>query len=409
MKMKADLWSRLSGVLLAPCLFACGASPAPAAGGGAAPPELGRAAQGLTATDWSVYAPEVAAPPLPLRLSVSTNFAERQDVLVDLLDATGWYAGARVTIAAGQQWNDVTLDIPSTVRDPASAYLSIKVLPVGGAWHTYLDQKNIRVIWPVATPIPGPLHFGGSLKAWDHAFSSPVGNHGSQTSEVGLAADTAPERVGPFQGAYAIQTFSTTYGLFFTNFGLDLRTGEVYRRAIDRTGPSDQDQIVRRAAPERSEDLAAYAEIFEGLRKGVHYDGSFNQGVEWPQLEEADAYLTNASAGLYARFGERLARAFDDGGPQHIEAGGAITVGISYGAAADRDLLVDLLVDGRWIVGTRMPIARGGGTVFPALQIPGDLAPGGQAIIAVKIVPSGQPWTARTAELIIPATLDARQ
>ena len=357
------------------------------------------------APEWSAYAPAMVASGSLVNIDISSAFTKRQDVLVDLLDAKGWYVGTRLTVEAGQQFVQVSLQLPATLRDPASAYFAVKVLPVGATWDKFLDQKILPVQWPVATPIRKTLYYGGKLNAWSTSFLSPVGNHGSTIVEVGKAADTDSDKVGPFQGSFAIQSFENTYYLFKTNYGLNLQTGEIFRTVIDASHSPASRTTDRLASPKTKAEMNAYIVILNGLIEAVHHNATLQQGVEWPQLKEADSYLLQVAAGLYGRFGETLKLTYESPDKLRLFTSSVNGISVSYGTAAPRDLLLDVIVAGQRVAGMRVPVGQGTGFSIPELQIPSSVKPLSQAILSIKIVPSGQPWTSKTAELNLPVVV----
>jgi hypothetical protein len=358
------------------------------------------ASSALLAAEWSLYAPSLANPGGTLKVSVSTSFAGAQDVLIEVTDPSGVIASERVSVEGGYQYKELTLNLPAAVSDVERVSVVGKVLAAGGPSTQVLDTKTLRLGWPVKSPIPAPLHYGGALDAWNVAFMSPVGNHASQTVEVRRAAATDPDRVSPFEGAYMIQSFSESYGIFKTNYGLNLATGEVYKTTFSATSSPQRTSVVVQP-PTRRDELSAYTEILDALRGAVRWNATFHQGTEWPQLQDAAAYLDRASGSLYARFGEFI-RAYDANYVTEYTAGERGYVGVSFGTATQRDVLVDLFVGDRWVASSRRTVGPGSGSDTLTVDVPSWVRPLSKGTVYVKLLPVGAPWTSKLSEQSFP-------
>jgi hypothetical protein len=172
---------------------------------------------------------------------------------------------------------------------------------------------------------------------------------------------------------------------------------------LDATQPQRGSLVVLNP-PATRDELAAYAEILDGLRSAVRWNANFNQGSEWPQLRETLAYLDRVSGSLYARFGE-FVQSNDASYASELTAGKKNGVSVAYGAGTERDVLVDLLVNGTWVAGGRRTVSPGSGSTEVSFDVPAWIRPMTRGMVYVKLVPVGAPWTAKITELGFPVSV----
>jgi hypothetical protein len=72
---------------------------------------------------------------------------------------------------------------------------------------------------------------------------------------------------------------------------------------------------------------------------------------------------------LYARFGEFI-RCYDANYVTEYTAGERGYVGVSFGTATQRDVLVDLFVGDRWVASSRRTVGPGSGSDTLAVDVP---------------------------------------
>ncbi len=116
-------------------------------------PELAQVITYLQAVDLDVSRlADVLGAELPYRvrpgqtyeIKVTARTAGPRDVLVDFLDAKGWYVGSRASLS--QQGDSVStslsITIPRAIAAPETAYLSVKLVPPGASWESRLFEED---------------------------------------------------------------------------------------------------------------------------------------------------------------------------------------------------------------------------------------------------------------------------
>jgi hypothetical protein len=362
--------------------------------------ESGQAATTLLGSDeyYSAFITDTVTLGFQYNVYVTANSSEDRDVLVDVLDSTGWYAGARKTIPAGQVWGEkIAIQLPASVKDPKSVYLSMKVVPVGKDWRSAVHQENTPLKLLSGTTIPVSLKYGGTLKAWDYDFWRGNSNHDSYSAQIGLS-DAAP-----FAGAYSIRTSWGGFGSF-SKRELNLETGVVGTINGSYGSPSEW---TLSAPPTSKSGLLPYVKALSAVQGGVSQVATSGQGtspfLEYPQLAESQAYTKSIQERVIKQWGPLLVAPKDS--PSFAIGAGNSVWGVETVSEVERDLLVDLFVDGRWVTGDRTSVPVGYANLqTPNLMIPTTVTARSKGVVYLKLLPKGADWKKKIAEVSVPVT-----
>jgi len=324
-------------------------------------------------------------PGRPTYVSASLGIEEDRDVLVDFLDRSGWYSGVRQTVKAGETYVHLSLELPTRMRDPATAYVSMKILPVGGHWTQKLAEINQRVDFVMPRPIRARLHFDYPL-SW---FKDPIGRGISNHDGVKVFVR---ERAGTYELGY----FQSGYGSE-EELILNLRSGDLF---YHRKNSSNQTETWTLPVASLASDIEArnkyrtQLQKMKGTFEHVESGRMADMSADYPLLREANHYLRQALFEIAPVQFETIAiKGLHNsaGGPYGMtpRPGKKLALRVRYEAAMDRDLILLLREDGRFLSSERVKVPAGADTLVVPFQIPHDAPVPVSATFTASLVAQG--------------------
>ncbi len=85
--------------------------------------------------------PEVIQPGEPASLVVEYKASQPRDLLVDFLDNSTWYVGARLSVDTGVGIQNVVLALPESVRNANTTFFAAKILPRNAQWPARIQES----------------------------------------------------------------------------------------------------------------------------------------------------------------------------------------------------------------------------------------------------------------------------
>jgi hypothetical protein len=246
------------------------------------------------------------------------------------------------------------------------------------------------------TRIPVSFHFGGILDAYTSSFWRSNSNHDSYSAVLRRVED------GPFSGQYVLRTAYSGYGITDQQT-LNLETGAL---AVMHGSYSDPEQTRTLAVPRAGEDPLPYVRGLNALEYALSFVATPGRGtspfLQYPMLEPARGYVTSVFRTVLETNGPILK------GPAEspaLIAGLENSLALEVASEQERDLLVDLFVDGRWAAGARGPVQAGYAELStPSFEVPSTVTRHMSGVVYLKLVPTGADWTKKVAEVAVPVT-----
>jgi hypothetical protein len=346
----------------------------------------------------SVYT-GVFHPGRPTSVSVQLRVDQDRDVLIDFLDKTGWYTGIRQTVKAGTNYVSVLLALPESLRDVASAYVSVKIIPVGGEWFQKIAEINQPVRFLTVEPIRVALHYNYPLSTLSQAVSRGISNH-----------DGVSVYVRQKNGRYEMGYQQSGYGQE-QELNLDLISGDLNFRMKNSMGIVDNSTITAASIAADSSSKHVYVQhlqrmkgYFEHVESGRMADLS----GDYPILRKANSYLRQVLFALEPLIFEKLETPVlhnTTGGPTMTpRPGKAMAVKVHYEAGADRDLLLTVKAEGRVLSSQRFQAAAGEDTLVLPVVLPKD-APTVATEFSLALVPQNAGLESTLAQARIQANV----
>ncbi|HET9236871.1 MAG TPA: hypothetical protein VFO10_06450 [Oligoflexus sp.] len=338
-------------------------------------------------------------PGRPTSVSIQLRVDQDRDVLIDFLDKTGWYTGIRRTVKAGTSYVSAQLPLPDALRDLSSAYVSVKIIPVGGEWFQKIAEVNQPVRFVTLEPIRAALYYNYPLST----FSAPVGRGISNHDGVSVF-------VRQQNGRYEMGYLQSGYGQE-QELILDLLSGDLNFRMKNSMGITDISTITAASIADDSQSKHVYVQhlqrmkgYFEHVESGRMADLS----GDYPILREANSYLRQVLFTLEPLIYEKLETPVlqnPNGGPtMPPRPGKELAVKVHYEAGADRDLLLTVKAQGRVLSSQRFKAAAGEDTLVLPLVLPKD-APTVETEFSLALVPQSAGLEATLAQARIQANV----
>jgi len=320
-------------------------------------------------------------PGRPTSVSVQLRVDQDRDLLIDFLDKTGWYKGVRHTLKAGTNYMSAQLPLPETMRDLSSAYVSVKIIPVGGEWFQKIAEVNNPVRFIALQPIRTALHYNYPLSTISESVDRGISNH-----------DGVNVFVRRQNGRYHMGFTQSGYGQE-QELILDLISGDLNSRVKNSMGITDQSTITATSIADDTQSKQVYVQqlqrmkdYFEHVESGRMADLS----GDYPILREANSYLRQVLFVLDPLTLEKLetpALHNPTGGPYVTpRPGKTLAVKVRYEASADRDMLLLVKAQGRVLSSQRFKAAAGKDTLVLPLTLPKD-APTVETEFSLALVP----------------------
>jgi hypothetical protein len=320
-------------------------------------------------------------PSRPTSVSVQLRVDQDRDVLIDFLDKTGWYTGVRQTVKSGTNYVSVMLPLPENLRDLASAYVSVKIIPVGGAWFQKLAEVNKPVRFLSLEPIRVALHYDYPLSTFSDAVGRGISNH-----------DGVSVYVRQKNGRYEMGYLQSGYGQE-QELILDLVSGDLNFRLKNSMGITDNSSITAASIADDSSSKHVYIQHLQRMKgyfEHVESGRTADLSGDYPILREASSYLRQALFTLEPLVYEKLETPVlhnPTGGPTITpRPGKELAVKVHYEAGADRELLLTVKAQGRVLSSQRFKAARGEDTLVLPVLLPKD-APTVATEFSLALVP----------------------
>jgi len=342
-------------------------------------------------------------------VSFSYHVSEKLDALIDILDDTGYYSGRRVALdvtLADDAQLFVSIPAPNNMRDPESAYVSIKLVPPGGEWWQRVYEVEVPIHYIYATPIVANLYYKSPLSFFNGEFTRDYSNHDGVRVFVrrnGSRYELGSSQLGAGGGE---------------NLTMDLETGVIARETVTTgRGPAHMDLSPGATGQVGAQYLSAIAQLkahFEHVETGRGSD----LGADYPQLRAANLYLKDILQQLSP--GTRDLLTIEglhtaSGDPDHwrLRVGESNSVRIRYAAVASRDVIFTLRIGDVDAFTSRMLVTPGTDTIVIPFFVPANTAGHTMAQLTVALLATGDPGAPQTVgaakiEEIFPAnSLDA--
>ncbi len=342
-------------------------------------------------------------------VSFSYHVSEKLDALIDILDDTGYYSGRRAALdatLAGDAQLFVSIPAPSNMRDPESAYISIKLVPPGGQWWQRVYEVEVPIHYIYATPIVANLYYKSPLSFFNGEFARDYSNHDGVL--VFVRRNGSRYELGSRHGGAGGGE----------NLTMDLETGVIARETVTTgRGPAHTDLSPGATGQDGAQYLSALAQLkahFEHVETGRGSD----LGADYPQLRTANLYLKDilqqlnpVARDLLTIEGLHTA----SGDPDHwrLRVGESNSVRIRCAATASRDVIFALRIGGVDVFTSRMPVTAGTDTIVIPFSVPENASGHTMAQLTAALLTTGDPGAPQTVdaakiEEIFPAnSLDA--
>lgn len=320
-------------------------------------------------------------PARPTSVSVQLHVDQDRDVLIDFLDKSGWYTGIRQTVKAGTNYVSALLPLPETLRDVGSAYVSVKIIPVGGEWFQKIAEVNQPVRFLTLEPIRATLHYNYPLSTFSDSVGRGISNH-----------DGVRVYVREKNGRYEMGFMQSGYGQE-QELTLDLLSGDLNFRMKNSMGIVDDSTITAASIAEDSSSQHVYVQHLQRMKSYFEHVESGRMADlsgDYPILREANSYLRQVLFSLEPLIYEKLETPVlhnPSGGPTlALRPGKQLAVKVHYEAGADRDLVLTVKAEGRVLSSQRFHAAQGEDTLVLPLALPKD-APTVDTEFALALVP----------------------
>jgi hypothetical protein len=315
-------------------------------------------------------------------LSVRLYVEQDRDVLVDFLDQTGWYSGTRQTVKAGSSYVSFSLDLPENLRDPLSAYVSIKIIPVGGEWWQKISELNLPVRFITLDPIHAPLYYNYPLSTFNDTVGRGISNH-----------DGVRVFVRKNNGTYEMGFTQSGYGQE-QELILNLISGDLNYRLKNSMNITDYTSVT--AASIANDDQAKliylnHLQRMKGYFEHVESGRMADLSGDYPLLREANQYLRQVLMSLNPISDEKIEAPVlhnTAGGPYMTpRPGKKMAVKVRYEASEDRDLILVVKAGDRVLNTERYKAGAGMDTLVLPFELPKDAPTQVEASFSVSLVP----------------------
>ncbi len=305
-----------------------------------------------------------------------------RDVLVDLLDKTGYYTGTRKTLKPEYSSEYFSLQIPKQLRDPESAYISIKLIPVGGEWWQKLSEVKVPVILIRALPIDKKLFYNYPLSYFLSSFSRNISNHDGVSVFIQKNAES-------FEMGYEYSGYGSGEKL-----NLNLLTGDL-QQTKDNYGHDKTTRIFHAQAS--GQEATDYVQSLRDMKRNFEYvetGRGADYSADYQQLRESNEYLRSVLLQIDPVAQDKLefkGLHSTAEGPYSpvIRVGKKLSFLVKYASAESRHLLLALLVDGKTIASSEVSLPAGEDSIAVPFDIPQNAPRHSKAKIELKLVANG--------------------
>ncbi len=241
-------------------------------------------------------------------------------------------------------------------------------------------------------PIPVDIHYKYPVSWFEDSFTRYNSNH----DYYGVAI--RPNALE--HNHYGIRAWHSGYGDEYTTF-LNLETGEVVETSANY-GPQPP-RVTRISAPVSASDLRTYLNVLRSIKHMTEFVATPGHGSGFeparPELNESLAYIDSILLQLDPPAQDTLSSTVNK---YDFRQGQTGSLSVAYRSSNERDLLVDFFINSAYQSGQRISLRPGEGNLDVTYAIPESTPAGASGYISFKLVPKGEAWTHKTAEVNVP-------